>query len=67
MVAQTTFFSLIILVVFLAAAAWAFVYLPAKIAQRKGRSVWGWALLGFLFTFIALLMIAVLPSKEPTA
>lgn len=67
MVAQTTLFSLIILVVFLAAAAWAFVYLPAKIAQRKGRSVWGWALLGFLFTFIALLMIAVLPSKEPTA
>ena len=66
-VAQTTFVSIGILVLFLAACAWAFVWLPAKIAERKGRSMWGWAVLGFLFTFVALALIALLPSKEPTA
>ena len=51
----------------LAIAIAVFVWLPAEIAKRKGRNPWVWAVLGFLFSAITLIVIAVLPSKKPTA
>jgi uncharacterized membrane protein YoaK (UPF0700 family) len=36
-----------------------------KIAQGKGRGPTLWAILGFFFSIIALIIIAILPSKSP--
>ena len=58
-----TVWSILILVIAIAT----FVWLPAEIARRKGRSPWMWAVLGFLFSVITLIVIAVLPSNKPTA
>ena len=46
-------FSLVIALVF---AAWC-----AAIARRKGRSQFLWAVLGFFFTLIALIIVLILP------
>jgi hypothetical protein len=35
----------------------------AFIAWRKGRSVVGWAILGFVFIIIAVIVVAVLPGR----
>lgn len=35
-----------------------------KIAQGKGRSAGWWGLWGFLFSFIALIIVALLPQKN---
>jgi uncharacterized membrane protein len=37
-----------------------------NIAKRKGRHAFGWLILGFFFWFIALIVIALLPSKRTT-
>lgn len=36
----------------------------AVIASSKGRSGFGWFILGFLFSLISLVVVAVLPSKK---
>lgn len=38
--------------------------LTAFIAKRKGRSVAGWFVLGFLFQILALPVVALLPSQK---
>ena len=37
-----------------------------NIAKRKGRHAVGWVILGFFFSLLALLLIALLPSKRTT-
>ena len=37
-----------------------------NIAKRKGRHALGWVILGFFFWLIALLVVALLPSKRTT-
>jgi RsiW-degrading membrane proteinase PrsW (M82 family) len=37
-----------------------------NIAKRKGRHPLGWVILGFFFSLIALLVVALLPSKLTT-
>jgi 4-hydroxybenzoate polyprenyltransferase len=37
-----------------------------NLAKRKGRHPVGWLILGFLFSFIALIVLALLPSKLTT-
>jgi membrane protein DedA with SNARE-associated domain len=37
-----------------------------NIAKRKGRHPLGWVILGFFFSLIALLVLALLPSKRTT-
>jgi len=36
----------------------------AAIARRKGRSPFGWGLLAFFFSFISLIVIALMPSRR---
>ena len=36
----------------------------AAIARNKGRSSFGWGLLAFFFSFIALIVIALMPSRR---
>ena len=36
----------------------------AAIARRKGRSPFLWGVLAFFFSFIALILIALMPSKR---
>ena len=36
----------------------------AAIARRKGRSAFGWGLLAFFFSFIALIVVALMPSRR---
>lgn len=40
-----------------------FVYLCEKVAKKKGRDSGSWGVLGFFFTFIALLVLYLLPPK----
>ena len=37
-----------------------------NIAKRKGRHAVGWLILGFFFSLITLIVIALLPSKRTT-
>jgi hypothetical protein len=37
-----------------------------NIAKRKGRHAFGWLILGFFFSIIALIVVALLPSKRTT-
>lgn len=37
-----------------------------NIAKRKGRHAFGWLILGFFFSLIALVIVALLPSKRTT-
>jgi hypothetical protein len=37
-----------------------------NIARRKGRHAVGWLILGFFFSFIALIVLLLLPSKRTT-
>ena len=37
-----------------------------NIAKRKGRHAVGWVILGFFFWLIALVIVALLPSKRTT-
>lgn len=43
-----------------------FAALCAMIAARKGRFAIGWAVLGLLFGIFALIVVAVLPSRQAT-
>jgi hypothetical protein len=36
----------------------------AAIARRKGRSPFGWGLLAFFFSLIALIVVALMPSRR---
>jgi len=36
----------------------------AAIARRKGRSPFGWGLFAFFFSFIALLVVVLMPSRR---
>jgi uncharacterized membrane protein len=38
-----------------------------NIAKRKDRHAVGWLILGFFFSLIALIVLALLPSKRTTA
>jgi uncharacterized membrane protein len=38
-----------------------------NIAKRKGRHAVGWVILGFFFSLIALILVALLPSKITTS
>ena len=42
----------------------AFAVVTGVVAQRKGRRVWLWALLGAAFTLAALIIVAVLPGTR---
>jgi hypothetical protein len=42
-------------------------YVCYRIALSKGRQPVGWAILGFVFPLIGLIVIAVLPSKRTLA
>jgi uncharacterized membrane protein len=37
-----------------------------NIAKRKGRHAFGWLILGLFFSLIALVIVALLPSKRTT-
>ena len=37
-----------------------------NIARRKGRHAFGWLILGFFFSLLALVVLLVLPSKRTT-
>ena len=37
-----------------------------NIAKRKGRHALGWLILGFFFSLITLIIVALLPSKRTT-
>ena len=37
-----------------------------NIARRKGRHAFGWLILGFFFSLITLIIVALLPSKRTT-
>jgi len=37
-----------------------------NIAKRKGRHAVGWLILGFFFSLLTLIVIALLPSKRTT-
>lgn len=37
------------------------------VASNKDRSVFGWFILGLLFSLIALIIVIVLPSRKPTS
>ncbi len=37
-----------------------------NIAKRKGRHAVGWVILGFFFWLLALVLVALLPSKRTT-
>ena len=39
-------------------------YVCSRIANSKGRGTTLWAILGFFFTLIALIVILILPSKR---
>jgi hypothetical protein len=56
------FGSLIWLIVWILVMAWIY-----NIAKRKGRHAFGWLILGFFFWLLALLVVALLPSKRTTA
>jgi hypothetical protein len=38
----------------------------AAIARRKGRSAFGWGAFAFFFSLIALLVVALMPSRQTT-
>lgn len=37
-----------------------------NIARRKGRHALGWLILGLFFSFLVLILVALLPSKRTT-
>ena len=41
-----------------------FAAVAGAVARRKGRRVWLWALLGALFTLVALITVALLPGTR---
>jgi hypothetical protein len=47
------------LVIWIALIAW-----TVSIARKKGRSALGWGILAFFFTIIALIIVAILPSRR---
>ncbi len=49
------------LIIWILCIAW-----TAAIARRKGRSPFGWGLLAFFFSFIGLIVIALMPSRRTT-
>jgi uncharacterized BrkB/YihY/UPF0761 family membrane protein len=53
--------SLISFVIWLLILIWIY-----NIAKRKGRHAIGWLILGFFFSLIALIIVALLPSKVTT-
>ena len=57
---STTFIGSVIgFIIWILCIAWS-----AAIARRKGRSVFGWTLLAFFFSFIALIVVALMPSRR---
>jgi hypothetical protein len=42
-----------------------FAWLCYTIAKRKGRSAWLYAIFGFFFSIITLIVILILPAKTP--
>jgi hypothetical protein len=54
-------YGLIGLVIWLLILIWIY-----NIAKRKGRHAVGWLILGFFFSLITLVIVALLPSKRTT-
>jgi len=48
-------------VVWIAVMVWIY-----NIAKRKGRHAVGWLILGLFFSFLTLILVALLPSKRTT-
>ena len=44
-----------------------FAWICYTIAKGKGRSAWLYAIFGFFFSIITLIVILLLPSKRPAA
>lgn len=42
-----------------------FTVCTVVVASSKGRSTGWWAILGLLFSFLALIVVAILPSAKP--
>ena len=59
--AAAALYSIISFVVWVLIMVWIY-----NIAKRKGRHPIGWLILGFFFTFIALIILLLLPSKRTT-
>jgi uncharacterized BrkB/YihY/UPF0761 family membrane protein len=59
--AAAALYSVISFVVWVLIMVWIY-----NIAKRKGRHPVGWLILGFFFTFIALTILLLLPSKRTT-
>jgi hypothetical protein len=59
--ARTALGSLIWFVLWVLVMVWIY-----NIAKRKGRHAVGWVILGFFFWLLALLVVALLPSKRVT-
>jgi uncharacterized membrane protein len=55
------FGSIISVVIWILVMAWIYA-----IAKRKGRHAFGWLILGFFFFLLALVVVALLPSKRTT-
>ena len=59
--AGSTFGGVIGLIIWLLIMIWIY-----NIAKRKGRHAVGWLILGFFFSLITLIVIALMPSKRTT-
>lgn len=42
-----------------------FAVASAVVASSKNRSGFGWFILGLLFSFVALIIVAILPALDP--
>jgi len=58
---RTALGSLLLFVIDILILVWIF-----NIAKRKGRHAIGWLILGFFFSLLALIVVALLPSKRTT-
>jgi predicted Kef-type K+ transport protein len=54
-------YSIVSFIVWLLVMVWIY-----NIAKRKGRHAVGWLILGFFFSILALIVLALLPSKRTT-
>ena len=66
MIAKFDYTWVLVLLGFIAVIAYfsIFIYLCEKVAKRKGRDSGSWGVLGFFFSFIALLILYLLPPKN---
>jgi hypothetical protein len=57
----------ILLIAGVIVAIWFFIILPAGMAERRGRSGFGWVLVSLIFSpFLAIFLLAVLGDAQKT-